>query len=167
MKPVALCLVHMGQKGLELVRTYPEVLPKEVLNEITIKSMPLGAKSGDFSSNVVSNDNAFSGYVFQVPSETGRDNIASLVAVFNKTDYNANLIRKVFSITINELQKNKQVKIDTISQILPGLYKGLEKGHIKVKMSSVVTIEIEINDDDQGKDPTVELVEDFTREIWK
>ena len=27
-KPISLCLVHMGKTGLELVRSYPDVLPE-------------------------------------------------------------------------------------------------------------------------------------------
>ena len=82
MKPISLCLVHMGNKGLELVEAYPKVLPVNILNEIVTKSMPMGAKEGDFTSNTIG-QSAFSGYIFSLPSDTGRSNIASLIAVFN------------------------------------------------------------------------------------
>ena len=31
MKPISLCLTHMGKSGLELVKSYPDVLPNPVL----------------------------------------------------------------------------------------------------------------------------------------
>jgi len=48
MKPISLCLVQIGNKGIELVNSYPNVLPTEVTNQIILKSMPFGAKHGDF-----------------------------------------------------------------------------------------------------------------------
>ena len=34
----------MGKSGLEMIKVFPDALPQESKNEITIKSMPLGAK---------------------------------------------------------------------------------------------------------------------------
>ncbi|MBD3191059.1 MAG: hypothetical protein GF308_10465 [Candidatus Heimdallarchaeota archaeon] len=150
-----------------MVDAYPNVLPKEILTEITVKSMPLSAKDGDFTTNTVSNENAFSGYVFSIPSEKGRDNIASLLAVFESMNYNPNIIRKVFAVTISELRKNNQIDEETLTNILPGLHQGLKKGHIKIKISSVVTIEFEIDETESDKDPTKEFVSDFSKDMWK
>ena len=116
-KPVSLCLVQMGSKGLELVKAYPNVLPEEILNQIVIKSMPFNAKNGDFASSTVG-DTVFSGYIFSVPSENERDNIASLVAVYNNMNYDSNSIRKVFAFTITELKKNNVADIETLSKII-------------------------------------------------
>ena len=81
MKPIGVCLTHMGKKGLELVNVFPDAFPKNVLNEIVLKSMPMSAKEGDFASSTVQ-DILFESYIFTVPGED-RNNIASLVAIFD------------------------------------------------------------------------------------
>ncbi|HUT80739.1 MAG TPA: hypothetical protein VMZ29_05995 [Candidatus Bathyarchaeia archaeon] len=165
MKPISLCLVQMGQKGLELVKAYPDVLPENTLNQIIIKSMPMGAQEGDFSSSTA-NDTVFSGYIFKVPSEVERSNIASLVAVYNDMKYDSESIRKVFAFTISELKKKDLVDIETLSRILPNLYTGLVEGQLKIKISSIVTLEFNFN---EGKDANKddEALNEFGKDLWK
>ena len=165
MKPISLCLVQMGQKGLELVKSHPDVLPTNVLNQIVIKSMPMSAKDGDFTSSTVG-DTVFSGYIFSVPSTVGRDNIASLVAVFNNMKYNSEIIQKVFSFTIDELKKNNLADIGTITKILPNLYTGLADGQLRVKISSVVTLEFDIKEKKED-DKDIEAIDGFGKDLWK
>jgi hypothetical protein len=155
----------MGQKGLELVKAYPEVLPDEILNQIVIKSMPMGAKEGDFSSSTVE-DAIFSGYTFSIPSKSGRDNIASLVAVYDTMKYDSESIRKVFSFTITELKKNNLMDVDTVTKIMPNLYNGLVEGHFKVKISSVVTLEFDMKSKEE-KDKDLEAINGFGKDFWK
>ncbi|MFW9923331.1 MAG: hypothetical protein ACFFDW_08615 [Candidatus Thorarchaeota archaeon] len=165
MKPISLCLVQMGQKGLELVKAYPDVLPEHLVNQIVIKSMPMSAKEGDFTSSTA-DDTVFSGYIFSVPSQTGRDNIASLVAVYNDMKYDSEILRKVFNFTITELKKKNLADIDTVQKILPNLYSGLEEGQFKIKISSVVTLEFDIKGKDE-KDKDQEALNGFGKDLWK
>ena len=48
MIPISILLVHMGSRGLEMVKAYPDVLPQGIINQIVLKSMPLGAKKRGF-----------------------------------------------------------------------------------------------------------------------
>ena len=164
MKPVSLCLVQMGDKGLELVKAHPNVLPKQVLNELTYKSMPMGAKPGEFYSATVG-DLYYSSYVFSLPREGTRDNIAAIIAVFNNMKYNIEGIRKVFSFIINELNSNKLLKTEIVEEIIPNLYKGFDSGHIKIKISSIATIDIDFanKDEPEEKDRTNDLEDDLWR----
>jgi len=164
MKPVSLCLVQMGDKGLELVKAHPNVLPKEVLNELTYKSMPMGAKPGEFSSAVVG-DLYYSSYIFSLPRKDSRDNIAAIIAVFNNMKYNIEGIRKVFSFIIKELESSKLLKTEIVEEIMPNLYKGFESGHIKIKISSIATIDIDFVDkkESEEKDVTNDLEDDLWR----
>ncbi|NHJ05983.1 MAG: hypothetical protein EAX90_14240 [Candidatus Heimdallarchaeota archaeon] len=166
MKPISICLVQMGTKGLELVKSYPDVLPIDAINEIVVKSMPLGAKEGDFTSNILKNENAFSGFVFSIPSEVGRDNIASLVAVYENMKYNTSTIRKVFSVIINELKSKKVVSTELISEILPNLFDGLNKGFVKIQISSIVTVEVNISEEEE-KDPGKDAANSLANDMWK
>ena len=164
MKPISLCLVQMGSKGLELVKAYPKVLPENIITEIVTKSMPMGAKEGDFTSNTIG-PSAFSGYIFALPSETGRSNIASLIAVFNDLDYDSNVIKKVFTFTVTELKKNNMIDTETIIKIMPNLFTGLAEGHLKIKISSVVTLECDVRKEDKDKDE--EALNNFGQDFWK
>ncbi|NHJ48558.1 MAG: hypothetical protein FK733_12305 [Asgard group archaeon] len=164
MKPVSLCLVQMGDKGLELVKSHPQVLPKEVLSEITYKSMPMGAKAGEFATAAVG-DLFYSSYIFKLPTEGSRDNIAAIVAVFNNMKYNIEGLRKVFSFIIKELDSKSLLKTDVFEEIMPNLYKGMQSGHIKIKISSIATIDIDFVEEDakEEKDRTNDLEDDLWR----
>ncbi|NHJ84002.1 MAG: hypothetical protein FK734_00985 [Asgard group archaeon] len=165
MKPVCLCLVQMGQKGLELVKAYPNVLPEPIINQIVVKSMPFNAKDGDFASSTV-DDTVFSGYVFSVPADSGRDNIASLVAVYSDMKYDSESIRKVFSFTITELKKNNLADVSTIGKILPNLYNGLIEGSLNIRISSIVSLEFDFKSK-QEKDKDMEALQEFGKDLWK
>ena len=164
MKPLSLCLVQMGDKGLELVKSHPNNLPKEVLNDLTYKSMPMGAKAGEFSTAAVG-DLYFSSYIVSLPREGQRDNIGAIMAVFSDMKYNIEGIKKIFSFIAKELESKKLLKVDILEEILPNLYKGFESGHIKIQVSSVATISIDIDEqiDESEKDATNDIADD----IWK
>jgi hypothetical protein len=154
----------MGDKGLELVKSHPQVLPKEVLSEITYKSMPMGAKAGEFSTAAVG-DLFYSSYIFKLPTEGKRDNIGAIVAVFNNMKYNIDGLRKVFSFIVKELDSKALLKTDIIEEIMPNLYKGMQTGQIKIKISSVATIDINFGDEEatEERDCTNDLEDD----LWK
>jgi len=158
--------VQIGRKGIEFVNSYPKILPVEATNQIVLKAMPLGAKPGDF---ITTNTGQmfFSGYVFQVPREKERDNLASIVAVFSSESYNPTKNKKLFSVTIEKLRENKLVSIETIQKILPEMYNGISKGHLKIKISSIVTLEFDFATDNENSDPTEEIVTDIQRELWR
>ncbi|MHA1532138.1 MAG: hypothetical protein ACTSR6_09100 [Candidatus Heimdallarchaeota archaeon] len=163
MKPLSLCLVQMGDKGLELVSSHPKVLPKEVLNEITYKSMPMGAKDGEFVSSSVG-DLFYSSYIFSLPREGSRDNICAIIAVFNDMKYNIEGIRRVFSLLIKELKTKTLLKLELMEELLPNLYTGFSKGNIRIKISSIATISIDFDTkEEEPVDETNELEDD----LWK
>ena len=128
--------------------------------------MPLSAKSGDFASSTVEGC-IFESYIFSVPGEK-RSNIASLVIVFKNLSYDREEIRKFFSFTITELQTNNFADIQTLAKILPNLYKGLCQKHIKIKISSIVTLEFDFDDKEKIKgDREEELVDSIKSDFWR
>lgn len=163
-KTVSLCLVQMGQKGLEMVEAYPKSLPEEVYNKLVLKCMPLGAKDGEFTTTQV-DDYIYSGYVFTIPSNDTRSNIASLAAIFDENISNPANLKKIFAYTINELRQNNLVSIETLKGILPSLYKGINEGHLKIKISSVVTLEFEFSDEENNNEVEKKL-NDMRNEMW-
>ena len=161
-KPVSLCLVHMGKKGLELVRSYPEVIPENELNNIVLKSMPMGSHDGDFTTTTVG-DSVISGYIFSVPGDE-RTNIASLIAVYGSMDYELNIVKKVFTFTINELRKSNAIDTQTLAEILPKLYDGLLKGKLQIKISSVTSLNLEITTG--GEEKEADNLDEFGDDVW-
>ena len=77
MKPLSLCLVQMGARGLELVKSFPDVIPTDSMNQLVYKTIPMGSNSGDFASTTF-NDLNLTSYIFRIPSVDQRDNLAAL-----------------------------------------------------------------------------------------
>ena len=166
MKPISLCLTHMGKTGLELVSTYPDALPQQVINEIVLKSMPLSAKAGDYTSSTVEGC-VFEGYIFTIPGEE-RNNIASIIAVYDNANYNRDSIQKFFTFTVSELKKHRLNDTDTFKKILPNMYEGLSKGKVKIKISSVVTLDFDFTSDEKKeKDRGEEFLDSLKEDMWK
>ncbi|MBD3190188.1 MAG: hypothetical protein GF308_06075 [Candidatus Heimdallarchaeota archaeon] len=166
MKPVGLALIQMGKTGLELVKSHPNVLPKETLNEIVLKSMPLSAKDGDYASSTAGGC-VFESYIFSIPGKRRR-NIASLVVIFDKENYDRKTIRRFCSFTITELKKNNLADAETISEILPNLYNGLSERRMKIKISSVVTLSFDFDEKEQkDKKPEEKFVDSLKEDFWK
>ena len=133
MKPLSLCLVQMGKTGLEVVDSYPKVIPEEALNELAYKSMPLSCKPGDFTTTSIK-DMSFSSFIFEIPSDSERNNVGSLVAIFSSSKYDSNSVKKVFSVVVKELSEKKLLQTDTINRILPNLYAGFHKGKFTIEI---------------------------------
>ena len=112
LKPTSLCLIQMGQKGLELVKSFPAVLTSDELNKIIFQSIPFGSKEGDFVTRTVDN-NVICGYVFSLPKiGVERANIATLTAVYDSMDFQPKHIKRIFTLIVKELQKNRILSID-------------------------------------------------------
>ncbi|NHJ88075.1 MAG: hypothetical protein FK734_21600 [Asgard group archaeon] len=164
MKPTSLCLIEMGRTGLELVKSYPDVLPVDELNNIILKSIPMGSNDGDFTTSTVG-PNMISGYIFAIPGEQ-RQNIASLVAVFNDSNYEQQVIKKVFSFTVDELRKSEAITTEIIANILPKLYDGLVKGKLQIKISQVTSLNLEISSEDGTKEKK-DSFDEFGDDVWR
>ncbi|MFW9923820.1 MAG: hypothetical protein ACFFDW_11095 [Candidatus Thorarchaeota archaeon] len=106
----------------------------------------------------------FSSYIFTYPA-IGRDNIASLVVVFESMEYNSEMIKNAFAEIVLELRKQKIGIIDTLTKILPSIFLGIEKGFVKIQISSITTIEVKFADDEE-KDIKKKAVKSFTDDIW-
>jgi len=155
----------MGKTGLELVKVFPDTIPNNIINEIVMKSMPLSAKEGDFSSSTVQGCQ-IECFIFSVPGEQ-RNNIASLIAVYDNSNYNRDSVRKFFSFTVAELKKHKLGDTDTFSKILPSMLEGLKKGKVKIKISSIVTLEFNFEDEKKEKDRGEEFLDSLKGDVWR
>ena len=125
------------------------------------------AKPGDFATASM-NDLNLTSLVFEVPSDTERNNIASLVAVFSKMDYNINEVKKVFSVIVQELKSKDLLKIDVIKSILPNLHDGLKKGKFTIEISSTAKIAFDFQSEDERDDKSVEKrADNVSDDLWR
>ncbi len=67
MKPMSLCLINMGVKGLELIKSFPDVIPSDSMNQLVYKTIPIGSNPGDFATTTF-NDLNLSSFIFRIPS---------------------------------------------------------------------------------------------------
>ncbi|NHJ49346.1 MAG: hypothetical protein FK733_16270 [Asgard group archaeon] len=167
MKPTNLCLVQMGASGLEVIDTYPNTLPNEVLRELAYKSMPLTAKPGDFASATM-NEYSLSSYIFEVPQQDKRNNIASLVAVYSTMEYNPTEVKKAFTVIVEELNKKDLLKMEVIKSILPNLQTGLSNRYFTMNISSQARISFDFRSDDEKDVKTLDKrAENVSDDLWR
>ena len=163
MKPMSLCLINMGVKGLELIKSFPDVIPSDSMNQLVYKTIPIGSNPGDFATTTF-NDLNLSSFIFRIPSEEQRDNLASLVAVFSSSDYDSKTIKQIFSWVVTELDKKDLLNTGTLENILPKLYKGFNKGQFKIEITSTSTISFDFKVD--AKDKNGKAIDDLADDLW-
>ena len=163
-KPTSICLVRLGADGFEIIKIYPDVIPKKALTEISVKCMPLGAKDGDFTSTTVTGNYVISSLVFSSPSNQFRDNISSIVAIFLSMDYNPEVIRKVFSLIVNRIRELELDLIKTLAQNIERIYQGFNRSIIKITANSQKIAEIKL--DEIIKEKKEKAVRSFQDDIW-
>ncbi len=153
----------MGARGLELVKSFPDVIPTDSMSQLVYKTIPMGSNPGDFASTTF-NDLNLTSYIFRIPTADQRDNLASLVAVFNTTDYDATSIKQVFSWVVTELEKKDLLATSTLEGILPKLYKGFSKGQFKIEITSTSTIKFDFPK--QGNDKNGNAIDKLSDDLW-
>lgn len=163
MKPMSLCLINMGVKGLELIKSFPDVIPSDSMNQLVYKTIPIGSNPGDFATTTF-NDLNLSSFIFRIPSEDQRDNLASLVAVFSSSDYDTKTIKQIFSWVVTELDKKELLNTGTLENILPKLYKGFNKGKFKIEITSTSTISFDFKV--ESKDKNGKAIDDLADDLW-
>ncbi|NHJ05986.1 MAG: hypothetical protein EAX90_14255 [Candidatus Heimdallarchaeota archaeon] len=157
-------MVQLGTNGFDIIKVYPEVLSKNLLTEISIKSMPFGAKNGDFTTTTVARNNTISSYVFSSPSNQFRDNVASIIAIYSNMEYNPELIHQIFSLIINKIKETDKDIITTVSNNLENIFRGFSKDTIKIKLESNKNVELKL--DRLLSSKTQKVVKSFKDDIW-
>ncbi len=163
MKPMSLCLINMGTKGLELIKSFPDVIPADSMNQLVYKTIPIGSNPGDFAQTTF-NDLNLTSYIFRIPSASDRDNLASLVAIFSSADYDSKTIKQVFSWVVTELENKALLNTQTLQNILPKLFKGFSKGQFKIEITSTSTISFNFKKDE--KDRNGNAIDSLADDLW-
>jgi len=154
----------MGKGGLELYKIHPQKLSENILNEIILKSMPMGAKKGDFTTVSLSDGRVISGYLFTTPDKLGRDNIASLIVIFESLKYNAEIIKRNFASMLSTLANYDLVTLELIADLLPIIFDSFSKRKGKIKVNSDVSIDYDFTSLNLSRKK--DKIKDFTDDIW-
>ena len=165
MKPLALCLNYLSDKGIKNVRCYPLNLTSRELKKIVSQSMTEDSKDGEFIFSAVGSKIVAS-YVFHVPIQEHTAK-ASLTYVFNNVNFNPQEISEYFEQTVAMLKNNNMLDFDTIANILPKLYSDFKKSKkIKIKVKSAVSIEIE-SENKKKRQPRKDIIESIGDDLWE
>ena len=163
MKPLNLCLIQMGIKGLELVKSYPDVLSKEELNKIVFQSIPFGAQDGDFATRTIDNF-VICGYIFRIPEiDDKRANIATLTVIYDSMEFQPLFVKNVFSYIVRKLEESNLLSIEIIEDILPKIFDGLAVENFKIKVNPNVTL---VYDKNQEEKKSKKSFKKFTKDVW-
>ena len=155
----------MSKKGLEIAEVVPNILNQEILKEIALKSMPLGAKEGDFTTVTLSDKKIFSGFIFTVPHLLTRDNIASLIVVFESMNYNTGIIQERFTELINSLKKHNVISVEKVNELLPDLFEGIITGKCRLSIKRGLDIDLDFTDL-EAKFAKKDKIKEFTSDVW-
>jgi hypothetical protein len=162
MKPRSLCFVFAGSKGVELVRAYPEILSKKEINRLITKCIPYSAKGGEFEELQV-DDSHIACYVFTMDVYL-KEKLCALAIVFDSDEYKKDIVREFFVETLADLHDKKQLDFENLANLLPDIYKKLLTHFYKFKVSS--TVSIEINVPKKKKKPQKDDVEVIVEDVW-
>ena len=154
----------MGQKGLEFITTYPNECSPDIQKDILLKSMPLGAKDGDFISAIINLPIVMSSMVFSVPTNEGRDNIASLLVAFDSMHYNSEIIQLNFSKILKSLKKEPNFNIQQLLDIIPKIFNAiLDSARIKITTNHTI---IKLDFKDLYEKSKKDKVSALTKDLW-
>ena len=162
MKPKSLCFVFAGSKGVELVRAYPEVLSKKDIKRLITKCIPYSAKGGEFEELQI-DDSYIACYVFTMDVYL-KEKLCALAIVFDSGDYKKDIVRDFFIETLADLHDKQLLDFENLANLLPDLYKKLLTYFYKFKVSS--TVSIEINVPEKKKKPQKDHVEFIVEDVW-
>ncbi|MHA1126061.1 MAG: hypothetical protein ACTSO7_10805 [Candidatus Heimdallarchaeota archaeon] len=163
MKPLALCLIYLSNKGLKCIRCYPMNISNKDLKKIVKQSMKEDSKDDEFLFSAVGSK-IIASYIFHVPFEDAYIK-SCFVFVFKSVDFNPQKINDYFIETIEKLRQNNMLDLELIANILPKLYSGFTKGDIKIKVKSSVSIEIK-SEKKKKRTSRKDIIKQLSDDLW-
>jgi len=163
MRPKCLCFVFFSSKGIEHIRTFPEVIKKSTEKKIVLASFPNQPEANLFTTNMMGKLFICS-YIFTI---TGKEHIkyAMLIAAYEKVLEKPDWIHNFFVRTIAKYNEDGKLTVMDIANELPDIYNNIRQTYLKTKVIERVTIEISTSErekDEEIKDDVSDVIND----IW-
>ncbi|NHJ85750.1 MAG: hypothetical protein FK734_09830 [Asgard group archaeon] len=159
MKPKFISLAYIGPKGLEKIRSYPEVIKRRIENKILLASFPSDPTQNNFNTTMIENHFVAS-YLFSITDEE-KTNYFLFVTAYDKIVEDTDSLREFFVNIIDEYKKKKIFSIEQLINHLPDFYNRLGDSYIRTKVDSRVTVEISATDRNKKKKDKFNLDEDL------
>ncbi|NHK30209.1 MAG: hypothetical protein FK730_02580 [Asgard group archaeon] len=161
MRPKCLCFLFLGPKGLEHIRTYPEVLKKKTEMKLALASFPKKPEANVFTSNIMEELFVCS-YMFTICGKTDVK-YAMLVAAYENVLDNPEFLHEFFVKFVSDYTENQRLTFKDITNDLPDIYSKIRQTYLRTKVSGKVTIEISTSElKKEKKDDVAEVIND----IW-
>lgn len=163
----SLCFTYAGKKGVEIIRSYPEILSRKEIRKIKKQCIPRTSKGGEFFTFVFDNYIVAS-YVFTIPISK-KEKLASFTAVYEEEEIHQDIVNDFFQQILGKLKTNDLLDFENIANALPDIYKEMRTGHFDFKVKTSVLIEIEDTSKNKKKNEANDenSIEDFNEDIWK
>jgi hypothetical protein len=163
MRPKSLSFLFLGPKGLEHIRTYPEIYKKKTEMKIALAGFPPKPEANIFTTNMMQEIFVCS-YMFTIPTEKDVK-YAILVAAYEKILDNPESIHEFFVKFVSDYTRTQKLTFKDIANDLPDIYNKIRQTYIHTKVSGRVTIEISTSEhkkEEEEKDDVSDVVND----IW-
>ena len=163
MRPKCLLFLYLGPKGLEHIRSYPEILKKRTEMKLALASFPEKPEANIFTTNIMEELFVCS-YIFTI---SGKKDVkyAMLVATYENVLENPEFIHEFFVKFISDYTESNKLTFKDIANDLPDIFNKIRQTYLRTKVSSRVTIEISTSNNNKKNDEKDEVTE-VIDDIW-
>lgn len=143
----------MEPSGPEIISSHPpKTFSDEDLREISLKSIPLNAKDGEFSTFLFNEKTVIASYIFTIQKkENSRPNLYAICGALSPNELNPIHLKPVFASIIDQLKEFKELNTNTIVALTSKIFKTINDGKTEVKITKTTTLKIEIEKSELDK----------------
>ncbi len=144
-----ICINKMLDTGPEIIASYPpDYFSDSEKKEISLKTIPLNAKNGDFTTLAFKDDLVIASYVFTIKENpNSRPDLLAICASIESNNFNPMIFKDMFSSLIQQLKDSQVLTSKTIVALVSNLYRTLSEGKTEIKITKTTTIKVEISSD--------------------
>ncbi|MBD3190986.1 MAG: hypothetical protein GF308_10100 [Candidatus Heimdallarchaeota archaeon] len=154
-------------KGISPACTFPDNLTTKIKQEIALKSMPLGAKVGDFTT-VIIDDMIFVNYVLNVVIPNNRDTLYSISVCIDEHE-NPLRIKTVLETIVSELKACNAVTPKVLDTFAKKLYQAFQGTTTEIKITKNIIISIKsfnAEEEEEEEEKKSDIESRFEEELW-
>ncbi|MHA1270538.1 MAG: hypothetical protein ACTSPY_12170 [Candidatus Helarchaeota archaeon] len=142
-----ICINKMERSGPVILLQYPEnYFKNQDLTEVPLKTIPINAKEGDFTTIIFRNELIIVSYIFTLKEvENERASLYAISATIDDKKINPISFKPIFESIIEQFKACNLIKIDILKKLLPKLFSALSKDESEIKITKSCTIKIEFD----------------------
>ncbi|NHI93818.1 MAG: hypothetical protein EAX96_15125 [Candidatus Lokiarchaeota archaeon] len=143
----------MNPAGPEIIASHPsQFFTENDLKTIALKSIPLNAKDGEFSTFLFKEELVIASYIFTIQEQEGkRPDLFSICGAISSDELNPHHFKKIFESIIQQLKEFRELNSKTLVALISRIYSTLNDGKTEIKITKTTTLKIEISKDNLKK----------------